>query len=321
MNIRNDSSKIPLPSIVDDARWIGRFSREVRKSIAALRDRRIVGGSVSAIQQKPLPFDLTLYSAGAAAYEITVQDGWVNERSPISTGNVTFCHKPGNILTDGDRTRFGISVGEQVSLVVHVDEDGGLDSGSGDPVEIAITGEDEASTHYDPPVGDETSGSGGTYYYKLGVLRDADATHPSPWIERFLAGSHVSHFRELPKFKKKAGTYDIFKEFDAAAGEYKTKGLTAGEGIDIVDDEESLEIKLDYGIDDGGFSGDITIRDCDGDPGADPPVPATLRFRIRVVNGLIVGINESTTSVPLSNEIGSNLQSCCWVDDADHSHA
>lgn len=320
MNIRNDSSKIPLPSIVDDARWIGRFSREVRKSIAALRDRRIVGGSSTSAQPKALPFDLTLYSAGAGSYEITVQDGWVNERSPISSGNVTFCHKPGNILTAGERTRFAIEIGDQVSLVVHVDEDGGLDSGSGDPVEIAITAEDEASTHYDPPIADETSGSGGTYYYKLGVLRDADATHPSPWIERFLCGSHISHFRELPKFKKKAGTYDIFREFDAAAGEYKTKGLTAGEGIDIVDDDESLEIKLDYGTDDAGFSGDITIRDCDGDPGADPPVPATLRFRIRVVNGLIVGINESTTAQPLSNEQGSNLQSCCWVDDADHTH-
>lgn len=319
MNIRNDSSKIPLPSIVDDARWIGRFSREVRKSIAALRDRRIVGGSAHAIQPKPLPFDLTLYSAGGSSYEVTVQDGWVNERSPISSSNVTFVHKPGNILTDGDRTRFAIAVGEQVSVVVYVDEDGGLDSGSGDPVEIAITDEDQASTHYDPPIATD-SGSGGVYYYKLGVLRDADATHPYPWIERFLTGSHISHFRELPKFKKKAGTHDIFKEFDAAAGEYKTKGITAGDGIDIVDDDESLEIKLDYGTDPGGFSGDITIRDCDGDPGADPPVPATLRFRIRVVNGLIVGINESTTSVPLSNEVGSNLQSCCWVDDADHSH-
>lgn len=42
MDTRNDSTLIPIPSIVDDARWIGRFSREVRKSITALRDRRQV---------------------------------------------------------------------------------------------------------------------------------------------------------------------------------------------------------------------------------------------------------------------------------------
>ncbi|MGA0846779.1 MAG: hypothetical protein ACO3RV_09575 [Luteolibacter sp.] len=42
MNARHGQTPIPLPTIVDDPRWIGRFSREVRKSIAALRDRRIV---------------------------------------------------------------------------------------------------------------------------------------------------------------------------------------------------------------------------------------------------------------------------------------
>lgn len=36
----NGNSPIPLPTIVDDPRWIGRFSREVRQSIAALRDRK-----------------------------------------------------------------------------------------------------------------------------------------------------------------------------------------------------------------------------------------------------------------------------------------
>jgi hypothetical protein len=51
MNARHGQTPIPLPTIVDDPRWIGRFSREVRKSIAALRDRRIIvsGGQRTAI--------------------------------------------------------------------------------------------------------------------------------------------------------------------------------------------------------------------------------------------------------------------------------
>jgi hypothetical protein len=248
-----------------------------------------------------------------------VQDGWVNERSPLSTSNVTFVHKPGNILTDGVRTRFPISIGDQISLVVHVDSSGGLDSGSGDPTELAITEEDEASTHYDPPVGDETAGSGGTYYYKLGVLRDADASHASPWIENFLAGSHVDHFRELPKFKKAGGSYDIFKEFDSTVGQYKTRGLTAGDGITITETSTALEFSIDEEYFDG-FSGDVTIRDCDGDPLATPPIDGTIRMRLRVVNGIIVGVNETTTEQALSNEKKSYLQSCHWVDDVDHAH-
>lgn len=48
MQANHGQIQIPLPTITDDARWIGRFSREVRKSIAALRDRSIVitGGQI-----------------------------------------------------------------------------------------------------------------------------------------------------------------------------------------------------------------------------------------------------------------------------------
>lgn len=42
MKADHGATPIPIPSIVDDPRWIGRFSREVRKSIAALRDRKII---------------------------------------------------------------------------------------------------------------------------------------------------------------------------------------------------------------------------------------------------------------------------------------
>jgi hypothetical protein len=55
MNARHGQTPIPLPTIVDDPRWIGRFSREVRKSIAALRDRRIIvnGGRRTATPSHP----------------------------------------------------------------------------------------------------------------------------------------------------------------------------------------------------------------------------------------------------------------------------
>jgi len=42
MQAKNGQTQIPMPTITDDPRWIGRFSREVRKSIAALRDRQIL---------------------------------------------------------------------------------------------------------------------------------------------------------------------------------------------------------------------------------------------------------------------------------------
>ena len=59
MNARHGSTPIPLPTIVDDPRWIGRFSREVRKAIAALRDRPVIvtkqpGGAAASIPPRPL---------------------------------------------------------------------------------------------------------------------------------------------------------------------------------------------------------------------------------------------------------------------------
>lgn len=314
MNARNGSSKIPLPSIIDDARWIGRFSREVRKSIAALRDRKVVSGLSTIIHPKPPPFDITLHSAGSGNYEVVVQDGWVIERSPVSGTNALAIHSPAN---GGERLE--IEKGKQISLVVKVNQDGEIGAEEGNAVEIAITDEDIGSTHYYPKIADETAGIPGIYYYKLGVLREASETHPQPYIEKVLSGSHIDHFRELPQFKKIAGSYDIFKRYDASTGIYKTKGLSAGEGISIDDNEQRIEISVDYG-EDGPYNGDITIRDCDGDPGATPPVLGTLKLRIRVVNGLIVAVNESETQQAITNEKGSTLQSCCWVDDADHSH-
>jgi hypothetical protein len=83
MNIRHGQTPIPLPTIVDDPRWIGRFSREVRKSIAALRDRRIVvaGGQRAAGAQPIIPFRLT-----ARNDDGTIKWMVSSERSSITNG-------------------------------------------------------------------------------------------------------------------------------------------------------------------------------------------------------------------------------------------
>lgn len=62
MNAHHGKLPIPLPTITDDPRWIGRFSREVRKSIAALRDRRIIvsGGQRAGGGTTPYPFEITV---------------------------------------------------------------------------------------------------------------------------------------------------------------------------------------------------------------------------------------------------------------------
>jgi hypothetical protein len=90
MNARHGQTPIPLPTIVDDPRWIGRFSREVRKSIAALRDRRIVvSGGQRAATIPTHPWKASV----AAEDEVSVAAGSIlipvhlgddeNDRAPI----------------------------------------------------------------------------------------------------------------------------------------------------------------------------------------------------------------------------------------------
>ena len=98
MKADHGATPIPLPNIVDDPRWIGRFSREVRKSIAALRDRKIIvrgrqgrgGGQVS------LPWQVTANGDDT----VTVNEGTIlvpnyrgaddEDRAPIIYEPVTF---------------------------------------------------------------------------------------------------------------------------------------------------------------------------------------------------------------------------------------
>lgn len=74
MQANHGQIQIPLPTITDDPRWIGRFSREVRKSIAALRDRQIIVTGRSNNAAKVLPLQI----AKATNTEIYITVGFVN---------------------------------------------------------------------------------------------------------------------------------------------------------------------------------------------------------------------------------------------------
>ena len=74
MQANHGQIQIPLPTITDDPRWIGRFSREVRKSIAALRDRQIIVTGRSNNAAKVLPLQI----AKATNTEIYITVGVVN---------------------------------------------------------------------------------------------------------------------------------------------------------------------------------------------------------------------------------------------------
>lgn len=101
MKADHGTTPIPLPSIIDDPRWIGRFSREVRKSIAALRDRKIIvrgrqgrggGGEI-----KPLTI-----SQGTAENKFQVVPGYVNSLMPTLSSTALDAATPPEITVTAD---------------------------------------------------------------------------------------------------------------------------------------------------------------------------------------------------------------------------
>lgn len=95
MQAKHGQIEIPLPTITDDARWIGRFSREVRKSIAALRDRQIIvtGRSNTALKTNPLQ----IQNAGESKIYIT--PGLVNYTNYPTISGTSINDNPKPTLT------------------------------------------------------------------------------------------------------------------------------------------------------------------------------------------------------------------------------
>jgi hypothetical protein len=236
MNAHHGKLPIPLPTITDDPRWIGRFSREVRKSIAALRDRRIVvSGGQRAAGGTPLPYQVTLITTPGETptYEVTVGWGYVCERIP-GAGDAIAYHEAANMWDTEDPSAlrtFPITVGQAVYIRTEVDEDGKIGISEGDAVTIVIEDDDESSTHYTPKVDDlDSDGAAGHYLYKLAVLEAAVSPSTTPTLEKWLTGSHIDHYQELPSILTATaggtGIGVIPKEWSDSEKAYKLRAIS-----------------------------------------------------------------------------------------------
>jgi hypothetical protein len=146
-----------------------------------------------------------------------------------------------NIEDGGNRLPFTVEAGKQVSLIVEVDEKGEINpEGADDAVRVAIEDIDEASTHFEPKIGDASTGIAGVYHYKLATIEESD-TPDLLKLTNYLAGSHISHFRELPLLKNlpdaaAADTGRLIKEYDKPTNQYRFRSIAKGDGQLRVDE-------------------------------------------------------------------------------------
>jgi len=217
------------------------FSESVYRSIQQLRDRVFVVHNPSKTPQKPNPFEVTLFKE-SSTWKVTIADGYVNERIPGGTGDAIAIHFPENIKDGDDRAKFTVADGQQVSLIVEVDEDGEINpEGADDAVRVTIETIDETSTHFEPKIGDASTGVAGVYHYKLATIEEGD-TPGILELKPYLAGSHISHFRELPKLintpsASATNVGRIVKEYDKESNEYRFRSIAKGDGQLRVDED------------------------------------------------------------------------------------
>jgi hypothetical protein len=127
-------------------------------------------------------------------------------------------------------------VGQQLSVIVEVDEHGAIAAAASDPpVRAEVESADEESIHYIPKIGDATAGVAGSYHYKICTLEAPEVSGGPPVLKRWLAGSHISHFREIPKVVNlpEGSTTDVarvIKEYHKPSNEIRFRSLSKGDG-------------------------------------------------------------------------------------------
>ena len=134
------------------------------------------------------PFWPTLITTdGGSTFTFTITDGLIGLHHGGNGNTAAFSIAyPTGIGTFGStRTEVDIDAGEQISIKIVTDKEGDVTA-----VSLEVTAEDVASTNPDPTTSAGT-GTGGTFYYKIAVLRAAVGDEPA-YLDYYLAGSHIA---------------------------------------------------------------------------------------------------------------------------------
>lgn len=124
---------------------------------------------------------------GGATFTFTITDGFVVDHrgGNGNTAALGIAYPTGIGTFGGARTAVAITEDYQISIKVVTDKEGDITA-----VSLEVTAEDIASTNPDPTTSAGT-GTGGTFYYKIAVLRAAAGAVPA-YLDYYLAGSHIA---------------------------------------------------------------------------------------------------------------------------------
>ena len=165
------------------------------------------GQTMSAIKRRfpsipTQPFNVTLYPTSGGA-QVTVEDGYVVEREEGTAGGdcINYYSPSNNRDSSGALSYFTIdtSTTQAVCVQVKVYESGQMSMDPSD-CKIVVTHSSVTSTHFMPlaPHSDNTTGTTGTYYYKLAEFAPPVSGTGAPVMSKMMAGQNIDHWQDLP---------------------------------------------------------------------------------------------------------------------------
>jgi hypothetical protein len=243
MKIRNGDTPIPIPEVVkvgDDitAKW----ANNIRLCLQRLRDRVPVssgGGKTKADTKPPLFVTLYLETPEPATWKIYAEYGQVVPRHNTSADLGTPIEITA-LPTQAAPLTVVINTKLWVKLTI---------SDAGKCTAAAF--QSGASFPDDTPPqlkgGDNASGTTGYRHIRIAeIIEDPNSSGTPPLlITKQLLTGHIDHFQnELVDNVDTTGS-NILKSFDLATGKFLLRTLTAGAGITITENADSVEVAAD----------------------------------------------------------------------------
>jgi hypothetical protein len=254
MKINNGNTPIPLPDLVRNGQPItARWANSIRNSLERLRDRVpiITGdGKIANLDNPPLWVTLFQTPGEVGVWKIYVQYGQVVPRHNTSTDLGTPIEITA-LPTQAAPLTVVINTKLWVKLTI---------SDAGKCTAAAF----ESGTSFPddtPPQlkgGDNTSGTTGYRHIRIAeIIADPNSSGTPPLlITKQLLTGHIDHFQnELVDNIDTTGS-NILKKFDIASGVFQLRTLTAGAGITITENADSVEVAADGAS--GGWWGTVS---------------------------------------------------------------
>jgi hypothetical protein len=237
MKAHYGTTPIPIPPTYTSPQQIGLLSRDIQKSIKALRDRPVIvhggakGGSASMLQFKARVFKED------ETWKATIHPGYVIVTNPSSSGDALSRAVPviDSVSLDAEVTpKLEVTADQWIYLRLQTDE---KDQPTGLPEIVADVAEKE-SIHYQPP----PASVSGDYYYpiaRIGSTGEGDGLVLTI-AEQYQQGGPIIHRPGLVELENvladEGENYEVFKDRDTTADKYLFRALTQlpGSGIPIL---------------------------------------------------------------------------------------